>query len=566
MDPGQRRRQTARATRLALLAAALLVSLGFLIGHLEGRGAVGADGPASVQGGAALPEPGTAPSAALFVPPPPAPVEAAPATAPALAPTAPPDAELSRRLEAIVLGAVEDARRRSKGKVTGSNSVVAVRVLDPAGDRELVGRLVDRSLRPASNMKLVTSAAALVELGPGGEFETRLDSSADLVEGVLRGDLVVHAGGDPLYDPGAEGEVAHLLAPLVEELRRAGVREVAGDLVLDEGSFQAPGPAPGWPPSNQYWQEHCALAAGLTANGSCLTAYVRAGKPGADAFSEVRPRPSGLQRVGKVTTASARSRLDIAVGATASRATLRGTIPSSVTTWTSRFAHPDPVGLFGEALSAALAEGGVRLRGGVRRERGRPRGRLLALLRTPIRDVLGPINADSNNAVADQLFLMLGERVSGEGTRRGGRQATEAALRRLGVSTDGLEQVDGSGLSRDDRVTARQLTALLDGVLELDAGVRDAFLGSLAVAGERGSLEQRMRGTAAAGRVHAKTGWIRGTSALSGYVDTTGGRRLVFSILVDYPDVGGLNTTVWKPMQDAICVELAGWSGGGTVR
>lgn len=562
MDPGQRRRQTARATRLALLSGAILVASGYLLGHLEGRRVAAAEEPTSAQGGAAAPDPAEAPSAALLVPEPPAePAPGAPAPEPV-----PADPELSRRVEALVLAAVADAERRSRGKVTGANSVVAVRVVEPTSGRELVARLADRGLRPASNMKLVTSAAALVELGPGGEFETRFDTSADLVDGVLRGDLVVHAGGDPLYDPAADGEVGHLLAPVVEELRRAGVREVAGDLVLDEGSFLQPGPAPGWPPSNQYWQEHCALAAGLTANGSCLTAFVRAGRPGADAFSEVRPRPSGLERVGKVTTASARSRLDIAVGATARRATLRGTIPASVTTWSSRFAHPDPVGLFGETLAAALAEGGVRVRGGVRRERGRARGRLLALLRTPIRDVLAPINADSNNAVADQLFLMLGERVAGAGTRDGGRRAVEAALRRLGVSTDGLEQVDGSGLSRDDRVTARQLTALLDAALDLDGGVRDAFLDSLAVAGERGSLEQRMRGTPAAGRVFAKTGWIRGTSALSGYVDTTGGRRLAFSILVAYPDVGGLNTTVWKPMQDAICVELAGWGGGGGVR
>lgn len=565
MDPGQRRQQTAHATRLALLAAAIVVAAGFLLGHLDGGAGPRVAEASSSQGGAEGGDPAEAPTAALEVPL--APMEPEPARKePSAAAAGPTDPELTRRIEAKVLEAVREAERRSRGKVTGANSVVAVRVVEPGTGRELVARLADQSLRPASNMKLVTSAAALVELGPGGEFETRFDTSADLSGGVLRGDLVVHAGGDPLFDPGADGAVGHLLRPVVEELRRAGVREVAGDLVLDEGTYLRPGPAPGWPPSSQYWQEHCALAAGLTANGSCLTAFVEAGAPGADAFSEVRPRPSGLERVGKVTTASSRSRLDIAVGATARRATLRGTIPASVRTWSSRFAHPDPVGLFGETLVAALADGGIRVAGSVRRERGRPRGRLLALLRTPIREVLAPINADSNNAVADQLFLMLGERVVGEGSRAGGRRAVESALKRLGVSTDGLEQVDGSGLSRDDRVTARQLTALLDGVLDLDAGIREAFVDSLAVAGESGSLERRMRGTVAAGRVHAKTGWIRGTSALSGYVDTTGGRRLAFSILVAYPDVGGLNTSVWKPMQDAICVELAGVGGGGSVR
>lgn len=478
---------------------------------------------------------------------------------------APLDAVLSKRIEAHVAAAVAEAKKLSKGKVTGANTVVAVRVWDPAEERELVARQADRALRPASNMKLVTSAAALVALGASGEFETRFDTTAELSGGVLQGDLVVHAGGDPLYDSAADGQVRQLLASVVAQLREAGVREVAGDLILDEGSFLVPGPAPGWPPSNQYWQEHCALSGGFSANGGCLTAVVRAGKNGAQAFSEVRPRENGLQRVGSVKTVSAKARLDIAVGATAAKATLRGSIPSSVEAWSSRFAHPDPVALFGTCLRDALESGGVRVRGKVLRRRGLPNGRMLALLRTPIADVLAPINAESNNAVADQLFLMLGDRVAGAGTREGGRRATAAALERLGVPTTGLEQVDGSGLSREDRVTARQLTALLDGVLELDPATRDAFVDSLAVAGESGSLEKRMRGTAAEGRVYAKTGWIRGTSALSGYADTRGGRRLAFSILVDYPDVSGLNTHAWKPMQDAICVELSEWKSSGSV-
>ena len=557
-----------------LLVAANLVAVGFLIGYLQGgaetragdtssgnEAALGLDGESlRAQGGADFAA--TDPARALAAEAP-APTSSRRGSASA----GPLDAVLTQRIESHVAKAVAEANKRSKGKVTGANTVVAVRVWDPAGDRELVARQADRALRPASNMKLVTSAAALVALGASGEFETRFDTTAELAGGVLQGDLVVHAGGDPLYDPAAEGEVRQLLAPVVAQLREAGVREITGDLILDQGSYLDPGPAPGWPPSNQYWQEHCALSGGFSANGGCLTAVVRAGKNGAEAFSEVRPRENGLKRIGSVKTVSAKARLDIAVGATAAKATLRGSIPSSVDRWSSRFAHPDPVGLFGTCLRDALEAGGIRVRGAVLQRRGLPNGRMLALLRTPIADTLAPINAESNNAVADQLFLMLGDRVAGAGTREGGRRATEAALKRLGVSITGLEQVDGSGLSREDRVTARQLTALLDGVLELDPATRDAFVDSLAVAGKSGSLEKRMRGTTAQGRVFAKTGWIRGTSALAGYADTPGGRRLAFSILVDYPDVSGLNTHAWKPMQDAICVELCEWkSSGGVVR
>jgi D-alanyl-D-alanine carboxypeptidase/D-alanyl-D-alanine-endopeptidase (penicillin-binding protein 4) len=361
--------------------------------------------------------------------------------------------------------------------------------------------------------------------------------------------------------------VEQLLAPVVRELRAAGLREVVGELVLDEGSFLEPGPGPAWPAASQHWQEHCALAAGFTANAGCLTAVVEPRAVGATAWSELRPRAHGLQRSGSVKTVAAGARLDIAVGATATTAILRGEIPAGVGTWTSRFAHPDPIQLFEASLRVALEQGGIRLAGATRRQRGLPLGRPLAVLRSALVDLLAPINTDSNNAVADQLFFALGNARGGSGTRAGGGRAVAESLERLGVSGIGLVQVDGSGLSRDDRVAAKQLTSLLAAVLDLEPATREAFIASLPVSGTSGSLEHRMGGERTRGRVLAKTGWIEGTGALSGYVRTEAGETLCFSILVDYPKVSGLNRSCWKPMQDRICEELVGWRrAAGAVR
>lgn len=477
------------------------------------------------------------------------------------------DAELAARLETHIASAVRDASKRSQGKANAGNTVIAVHVFDPTRREALVSRQHQVPLRPASCMKLVTSAAALVKLGDDWNFETTLHSAGSIAGDVLQGDLVVCAGGDPFYEVDAKGRVSHLFAPAVQALRDAGIRRVSGDLVLDEGTFLDPGPGPGWPSSDQHWQEHCALSAGFTANAGCLTAVVESRKNGQSAWSEVRPKRNGLERIGRVATVSAKSRLNINVGANAASATLKGEIPSSVPAWDSRFAHPDPVQLFAESFSAALRAGGIEVAGSVRRERGVPPGRTLAILRTPLTDVLAPINRDSNNSVADQLFFALGDAVAESGTREGGARAVALALGTLGVSGEGLHQVDGSGLSRDDRVTAQQLSSLLAGVLELEPGTRDAFIDSLAVAGRTGSLALRMKSAPTLGRVHAKTGWIEGTGSLSGYVETLGGRWLCFSILVDYPKVSGLNKYCWKPMQDRICEELARWSpSGGKVR
>jgi len=191
----------------------------------------------------------------------------------------------------------------------------------------------------------------------------------------------------------------------------------------------------------------------------------------------------------------------------------------------------------------------------------------LAVLRTPLAAVLEPINSESNNAVADQLFFALGLAHGGEASRAGAGGAVRAALERLGLGGEAPVQIDGSGLSRQDRISARQLCVLLRGVLGGGERAAGLFRDSLALAGRRGSLASRMGGTPAEGRVRAKTGWIRGTSALSGTVLTLAGERLCFSILVEYPPaVSGLNTHCWKPLGDRICVELVGFEDPGEAR
>jgi serine-type D-Ala-D-Ala carboxypeptidase/endopeptidase (penicillin-binding protein 4) len=470
------------------------------------------------------------------------------------------DPRLTGKLRALLDGAVEDAKRGSRGVATRANTFISVHVQELGTNGALVSIGSERSVRPASNMKLATSAAALVTLGGDWQFTTAFEAGGPIEHGVLKGDLIVRAGGDPLYDEGRHGDVAHLLAPVVRELAAQGITRVTGDLVLDEGTYLEPAPGPAWPDESQHWEDYCALAAGFTANGGCITALITPTGSGRAATRRVRPEHLDLPLRGRVQTGTPRSRLDVRIGATVSAVTVTGSIPEGLEAREYRFSHPDPVSLFGACVLGALKDGGVRLDGGVVRRRQVPAGQPLAKLTSPLLPLLTPINTHSDNAIADQVFFALGQAVAGEGTREGGARAVEAALQRLDLETDGWKQVDGSGLSRDNRITALQLTALLDAVLTLDPAIAQAYVASLAVAGRTGTLSERMRDTLAENRVRAKTGWIRGTSALSGVAETESGRLLVFSILIDYPaQAGGLNTSVFKPLQDAICVELVEW-------
>jgi D-alanyl-D-alanine carboxypeptidase/D-alanyl-D-alanine-endopeptidase (penicillin-binding protein 4) len=419
------------------------------------------------------------------------------------------------------------------------------------------GALVDidgaQSLRPASNLKLATTAAALTLLGSASAFETHFDSALEPSAGVIAGDLVVRAGADPLYLAESEGRVDELLRPWVESLVKSGVTEVNGDLVLDLGAFPEPSPTPGWPSSDQHWNDYCALSSGFSVNGGCVTVKVEAGRAGAPARTTVNPECYGMSLDLNVSTSPKRSALTVAAVVSRGRVRVRGNLPADVPLFVKRFAHPDPVHHFAGVLWHQLAEGGVLVHGSVRYSRGAIAPVRLASMKRGVIETLAPINTHSNNAVADQLFLKLGFEVTGDGGRAGGEKAVLTALERLGVDSAGWRQVEGSGLSRSNRVSATQLVMLLDAVLSASGPISGLYAQSLAVAGESGTLSGRMVGSAAEGKVLAKTGFIGGTSALSGLARGQSGRVYIFSVLVNYPTVGGLNRTVWKPMQDSIC-------------
>jgi len=487
----------------------------------------------------------------------------APSARPAVRPSQP-LAELSRALRAVDTGAraivarwTESARQISQNKVHAGNVAIAVCVRElgraESGEVDLGAA---RSLLPASNLKLVTTAAALTLLGPDWEFQTRVEGSGPIRNGVLEGDLVLRAAGDPLFDPQLRGDCDALFEPLLARLSELGVTAIQGDLVLDEGAFADPTPAPGWPSASQHWAEYCALSGGFSVNRGCLHAHVTPTSPGQLANVGVFPRGHGLvERFGVRSVADKKNAVN--VGANATGVTVSGQIPARSGAWDGPFAAPDPVALFGNVLHSALERRGIVLGGRLVRRRHAPGGTELFTLRTPLWTYLDEVNAQSTNAVADQLLLAMGNELIGEGTREAGARATRDALAALGVSTEGFELVDGSGLSRGNRVSARQIVALLDSVAQRDAATANRYVGSLATPGRAGTLDDRMTSSLTAGRVRAKTGYINGVSALSGYVERDDGRTFVFSILVNYPHTDGLHRNCWRNMQDEICELLA---------
>ena len=464
------------------------------------------------------------------------------------------DSQLQSQVESVVQEGIQNAK--THGKLKGKDCAVSVVVLDLKERSRLVALGSTRLKRPASNQKILTVLAALTALGPAGSFDTKVEIQGEVKGGILRGQLILRAGGDPVYDRAQENAMPEWAESIRKLLLDAGIHKVEGDLVLDTGTYAAPGPGPAWPSANEHWQEYCALSGGFSANGGCLSAVLEA----APGMLRVRVLPPGhgLKEEITVRKGPAGKALDVRVGVQGPRVIVGGTIPSGIPRWSSRFAHPDPVALFGGSLIMTLGLQGFEITGQPRVQAQAAPGTALGWVSRPIAGQLEAILQDSNNSVADQVFLTLGAR-AGDGSRAGSLKAVREALDSLGLNGSSLVMVDGSGLSRDNQVTTRLLAGSMGALREHDPRAFGLFLHGLPLAGSSGSLSKRMRSGPAFKAVRAKTGFIGGTSGLSGIVLEEGRARLAFSILVEYPRKAGLNTRAWKPMQDRIAQLLAAW-------
>lgn len=473
----------------------------------------------------------------------------------------PQDDALLRRLEAVVANALATGRKQREA---ASKSVVSYRILDLAGGRVLAERQPTLALAPASNLKIITTFAALSMAGLEGRFVTRVGHSSRISGGVLEGDLIVRAGADPLFDQADASWGEQRLEDLARALANKGLRRIRGDLVGDVSGFADPGPAPGWPKPQGSWTSSYAMVAGLTVQGGMLRLSVEPGSVGDACWLDLHPAPVGLKGERFVETVSG-SKNDVRIGSieSARRLNVEGSYGSKLPRYQTDFRHVDPPHLFLSVFRGALERAGIEVEGELRVDRVDGFQQELAYLTTPVVHYLEPINRDSENSVADSYLFWMGQQAEGLGQREAGVRAAHAELRAAGIRSELLEPkrlhlVGGSGLSRDNRVTAALLTELLAAAHHWDDARGPRFKESLAAPGT-GTLAKRLRAPVTADRVRAKSGWIKGVSALCGYVDSPGG-PLAFSILVNYPrDLSGFNANIWKPMHDSIVTEIAQW-------
>ncbi len=426
-------------------------------------------------------------------------------------------------------------------------------------DETLYALNAGKLMMPASNMKIVTLAAAAETLGWDYRYETTIAAAGPIEGGTLRGDLVVAGSGDPSL-VAADGMADRVFADWAAQLKQRGIRAVTGRVIGDDNGFEEEALGVGW-----MWDDlPTADSAGVGAlqyNENAVRVTVSPGPSAGDSAAiSLSVGSSGLAIVNEVTTNAAGASTSVGTRRLPGSMTLelRGSIALGAAPSVLAVSVDNPTQFFVSALRAALIANGIDVRGpavdidDVRdapATRGEP---LVAYQSAPLSALAVRLMKISQNQYAE-TFL---KSVAGPGvvpTAAAGRSAAQAIFERWGVAPGALIQRDGSGLTRYDFVTPEALVTILTHV-DRDARLKDPFEASLPIAGRDGTLANRMKGTPAEGNARAKTGSMTAVRGTSGYVTSADGEPLVFSILVNGYDTPGATITA---AEDAIIVRLA---------
>ncbi|MBS98340.1 MAG: D-alanyl-D-alanine carboxypeptidase/D-alanyl-D-alanine-endopeptidase [Oceanospirillaceae bacterium] len=415
------------------------------------------------------------------------------------------------------------------GKPSGAQVALLVQPLD--GGALQVSHNTDLLLPPASTQKLLTALAAELALGKGYRFMTGLEGRGSASGAVWQGDLKLSLSGAPDFSRTQLGE-------LLDQLKAQGIQRIDGDILLDGSRFSGYERAPGWPwdnlgvcysaPASAFTIEHNCVAASLDTKGQSQTA--RLFVPGHQPVSV----ESDVALVSREVKDDTLCELLLDRGA-ANQYWLHGCVTDEREVWPLNFAVNDTAAYLGDVLKQELDSRGIALSGQIRPlyEGGEGSWRLLAQVASaPLSELLEEMLQDSDNLYADNLLKTLGAQQGGIGSFAIGVRSLKQILREQAGVDLGLSALkDGSGLSRDNLLTAHQLAAVLG---YLNAHPDLVAHRVLPVAGESGTLRYRrsLRYAPLAGKIRAKSGTVNGSSNLAGFIEAASGKRYLFVLLV----------------------------------
>ena len=422
-----------------------------------------------------------------------------------------------------------------------------IQVLDPESNSVLLEVNPDKSFLPASVLKVVTTSTALEKLGPEFRYRTGVYTNGSVeTDGTVSGDLILVGRGDPnLTDPYGELFEKPALQELAEGLKSLGITHVKGDILGDDSYFDSDSPVKGWT-VQALKSLYGAPINALSVNNNVIWVHARPTKFNQRVNVDLEPQVSCFKIRNLAKTGSRRARNTISVRLIRGTNTIvvSGVLPSTKTA-SRHILLEKSAEVAASMLKDALKRENIEVEGKISSihygdvsDDEQKRWKLLAEHQSPpLIRALEIINKKSQNLHAEMLLRTLGAEFKGAGTNEAGLQVVREFLVEAGIDDEKIRLNDGCGLSRENLVTPRFQTSLLQYLSQ--RYYFDLFRNTLAVSGTDGTLKNRFSATEVRGSIHAKTGTLNGVTTLAGYMTTKSGRNLVFSIFANHAQAMG---------------------------
>ncbi len=424
-----------------------------------------------------------------------------------------------------------------------------VKIESLTSGRVIYERNADKLFMPASNQKILTTAAALLTLGSDFKFETDLYHNGTIQDSVLNGDLIVAGNGDPTFYTRFFNDPRDLFFFWADTLKKIGIKKIKGNIIGDDNAFDDNHLGTGWAYDNlDTW--YSAEVGALQFNENYIDLKII---PPADISGNAEIIPNIPSSYFKIVN-DLKINCDTIISVSVTRPlndnniTVSGNLLAGGRAIENSPSIHNPTLFFTNVLKETLEAKGIEVEGSAidcdeivgwfSNQSG------FSLINKhyspPLKEILKGLMKRSQNMYAETMVRVMGLNKSGIGSFDEGKKVVEEILAGFGIMPGTYTYVDGSGLTRYDYVSPNQIIKILKGMKSTN--LWDIWIELFPIAGVDGTLRTRMKGTSAEGNVKAKTGTISNVRGLSGYLTASDGEEIVFSFLVNGHLRSGLET------------------------
>jgi D-alanyl-D-alanine carboxypeptidase/D-alanyl-D-alanine-endopeptidase (penicillin-binding protein 4) len=419
----------------------------------------------------------------------------------------------------------------------------------------------DKLLMPASCLKLFTTSAALILLGPEYRFTTNVFKRGSIDGSILKGDIIIQGRGDPTISGRfSGGDILRTYNLWADSLQNLGVDEIDGNIIGDDNEFDDKELGEGWAWDDEsYW--YSAQTDAVSFNDNCVDITVYVNRDKGTAKISINPITKYVVIVNEVNVVPKDSVTDIEVYRERGTniITVSGTIQANSDSVKTFCTVNNPTKYAMVVLKDVLERKGIKVTGFPMDIRDLPKpldyrqmDQLFTNRSLPLREIVKVVNKTSHNFYAEQLLKTIGLEEEHYGSDEKGIESEMDIFKDMGINTDAMNVVDGSGLSRLNLVTPRHFISLLSYMFKSKHFI--PFYNSLPIAGVDGTLSKRMKNTRAENKIRAKTGYLTSVRSLCGYAYTGDNEAVAFAIIANNFNVP---VKLAENLQDLVCLRLA---------